>query len=48
MKNQNGHILIADDETGLRESLKDLLILEGYTVSTAANGVEAINRLQVE
>jgi DNA-binding NtrC family response regulator len=48
MKTQNGHILIADDETGLRESLKDLLMLEGYSVSTAANGVEAINKLQTE
>ncbi len=48
MKSQLGHILIADDETGLRESLKDLLMLEGYTVMAVANGVEAINRLQTE
>jgi DNA-binding NtrC family response regulator len=41
-------ILIADDEMGLRESLKDLLTLEGYTVKTAANGIEAINQLQVD
>jgi DNA-binding NtrC family response regulator len=41
-------ILIADDEMGLRESLKDLLTLEGYSVKTAANGIEAINQLQVD
>ena len=48
MKPQGETILIADDEAGLRESLKDLLTIEGYTVAVAANGVEAINKLQVD
>jgi two-component system, NtrC family, response regulator AtoC len=48
MKVHGENLLIADDEVGLRESLKDLLTIEGYMVSVTANGVEAINKLQVE
>ncbi len=48
MRTQGENILIADDEVGLRESLKDLLTIEGYKVAVTANGVEALNRLQVE
>lgn len=48
MRPQDERILIADDEVGLRESLKDLLTIEGYTVGISANGVEAINQLQVD
>jgi DNA-binding NtrC family response regulator len=48
MKAQGENILIADDEVGLRESLKYLLTMEGYTVAVAANGIDAINRLQVD
>ncbi len=48
MKAQGENILITDDEAGLRESLKDLLTIEGYTVAVTANGVEAINKLQTD
>lgn len=38
-------ILVVDDDSGIRETLKDLLELEGYHVSTAANGQEGLQRL---
>ena len=37
------HILIADDEPDLCETLKLLLQMRGHTVSTAANGQEAVS-----
>jgi len=36
------HILIVEDETQIRESLKDFFILQGYDVSTAATGNEGL------
>jgi DNA-binding NtrC family response regulator len=36
------HILIIDDESGIREALGDLLESEGYKVSVAANGREGL------
>ncbi len=48
MKPKGETILIADDEIGLRDSLRDLLTVEGYTVTTTSNGIEAINKLQTE
>lgn len=48
MKAKGEHVLISDDEIGLRESLKDLLTMEGYVVTVTANGIEAINKLQSE
>jgi two-component system response regulator PilR (NtrC family) len=38
----SGHILVADDETSIREGLGELLRGEGYDVSTAADGNEAL------
>ncbi|KIX15997.1 response regulator [Dethiosulfatarculus sandiegensis] len=35
-------ILVVEDESGLRENLADLLGLEGFHVSTAANGVQGL------
>ena len=35
-------ILVADDDSTIRELLKDLLALEGHTVKTAADGREAL------
>ncbi|HTY44980.1 MAG TPA: sigma-54 dependent transcriptional regulator [Patescibacteria group bacterium] len=45
---ENGHIniLIVDDEPLVRHSLSELLTLEGYTVTTAANGKEALEYLK--
>jgi CheY-like chemotaxis protein len=37
------HILIADDEPDLRETLKLLLQMRGHTVSLAANGQGAVS-----
>jgi CheY-like chemotaxis protein len=39
-------ILIVDDDFDLRETLKDLLSDEGYTVAVAANGFEALAYLR--
>lgn len=38
-------ILVVDDENDVRETLKDVLEMEGYTVHVAANGKEAIDVL---
>src|SRR3979490_1991015 len=37
-----GRILIIDDEAEIRESLQTLLELEGYEVTTAANGAKGL------
>ena len=39
-------ILIADDEEGLLEGLKIILTLEGYSVTTASNGLSAVEHLR--
>lgn len=38
----SAHILVADDDRAIRESLARLLGLEGYRVTTAADGAEAL------
>jgi two-component system NtrC family response regulator len=43
---QNGRLLIIDDEERLRNLLARILQLEGYDVSTAANGKEGLRKLQ--
>jgi CheY-like chemotaxis protein len=35
-------IVIIEDDAGIRESLKDLLEMEGFSVQTAANGAEGL------
>ncbi|HEY3815689.1 MAG TPA: response regulator [Polyangiaceae bacterium] len=42
-----GHsvILVVEDEEESRETLRELLELEGYVVQTAANGQEALDKL---
>lgn len=39
-------VLIAEDDTALREALCDTLELEGYSVISAKNGIEALSHLQ--
>ena len=39
-------ILIVEDEPDIRETLKELLVLEGYNVYTASNGLEGIRLLR--
>ena len=41
-----GHILIADDESSIRESLELYLNEEGFSCDTAADGQEAIDALE--
>ncbi|MEN6475184.1 MAG: sigma-54 dependent transcriptional regulator [Syntrophaceae bacterium] len=40
------HILVVDDEVGIRESLKLILEKEGYAVSTASNADEAFKQVR--
>ena len=46
MKHQSKHILIADDELNLTNSLKFVLNAAGYRTSTAANGRDAFAIIQ--
>src|SRR5579871_1740957 len=41
-----GRILVVDDEGDIRESLQELLSLEGYEVELAANATEGTKRLE--
>jgi len=42
-----GRILVVDDESAIREVIIQLLEDEGYLVEQAANGVEALTKLQL-
>jgi len=46
--NKNYSILIVDDEPGMREFLEIMLTKEGYGVSVASNGEEAIDKIGKE
>lgn len=49
MSSKDKHrILVVDDERSMREFLEILLTKEGYTVSLAANGVEACQAIEKE
>lgn len=39
-------IMVVDDDSDIRESVRDLLESKGYDVLTAANGLEALAQLQ--
>lgn len=39
-------ILVIEDEPDVRESIKEILEIEGFTVATAGNGEEALTLLQ--
>lgn len=41
---ENARIIIVDDDEGIRETLAAILQEEGYTVETAENGKEAIEK----
>ena len=43
-----GMILVVDDEEAARQSLADILRLEGYQVKTAANGEAAVKSLDAD
>jgi CheY-like chemotaxis protein len=40
------HVLVIDDDTGIREALRDVLQAEGYAVDVAADGSQALELLQ--
>jgi CheY-like chemotaxis protein len=46
MRARPGHVLVVEDDDDLRESLVELLQLEGFEVSASANGREALERLR--
>jgi CheY-like chemotaxis protein len=39
-------VLVVDDEPSIRDALADALDFEGYTVLTASNGAEALERVR--
>jgi two-component system response regulator MprA len=41
-------ILVVDDERAVRESLRRALVLEGYEIELAADGQEALQRLEAD
>jgi DNA-binding response OmpR family regulator len=42
----NKHVLIVDDTPDLQENIKEILEMEGYTISQAVNGRDALKVLQ--
>ena len=46
MKEQIPHILVIDDELSMRELLEVLLVKEGYKVTCAKNGQEAVSMIK--
>ena len=45
MKRRQGPILVVDDESAIRDSLRELFEEEGFSVLTASNGTEALDLL---
>ena len=41
-------ILVVDDTNSILENLQELLLMEGYDVVTATNGIEALSKLEKE
>jgi len=39
-------VLVVDDDGGIRKSLEEILVLEGCSVETAGDGVEALERIE--
>lgn len=39
-------VLVVDDDASIREMVSDFLEMEGYTVSTAADGVEGLRAVE--
>ena len=45
-RSRNGHILVVDDESFIREAIELYFATEGYDVKVAANGEEALQILE--
>jgi len=43
---KKAHILVVDDESGVRELVSDVLELEGYSVTSAGDGLEALAQIR--
>lgn len=41
------NILIVEDDSAIRQTVKDILEIQGYTVEAAANGKEGLQQLEV-
>jgi CheY-like chemotaxis protein len=41
-----GRVLIVDDEASVRDTLADIVVLEGHEVAVAKDGIEALTHLQ--
>jgi CheY-like chemotaxis protein len=41
-----GPILVVDDDPGIRQTVREILDLEGYPVETAADGAEALRAVE--
>ena len=39
-------VMVVDDEPGIREAVAELLAFEGYEVTTAGNGLDALTQLR--
>lgn len=48
IKKRGEHILVVDDEHDVREGLGKLLEMEGYDVTTAENGLVAVERAKLQ
>jgi CheY-like chemotaxis protein len=42
------HVLVVDDDAGIRDSLRELLELEGYAVETAEHGRAGLQRIEAQ
>ena len=47
MENNKIHILVVDDDDGIRNLLKDYLFNNNYIVSTAENGDQAKKKIGI-
>ena len=43
---ESKHILLVEDDMGMREVLRDILTDEGFKITTAENGKVALNKLE--
>ena len=44
----NRHVLVIDDDGDIRDAISQILEYEGYSVTTAANGKEAVAKARAE
>ena len=47
MDKNNGHIIIVDDDDGIRDLVKQFLTEEGFLVTTAKDAFEAKNKIEI-